>query len=173
MIHIVTGHVCSGKTTYVRNNAVRGDVVIDIDRIALALSTEDTRHHEYEQHVADIAKAARWAAIDKAIRLHRDATFNVWIIHAYPDERDDATYRRIGATRHDLEVDADELRFRAKNERPERIQKLLEQRLEDERKSAVFSGKTHEKTRVFPAKNAVFCAGCRGVGSAGNLPSTP
>lgn len=58
MITVVIGHVCSGKTTYVLANARRGDVIIDMDRMAHAMTTDDTPDHDYPQHVADIAKAA-------------------------------------------------------------------------------------------------------------------
>jgi AAA domain-containing protein len=35
---IVCGPPCSGKTTYVRNSAVPGDVIIDLDQIRMSLS---------------------------------------------------------------------------------------------------------------------------------------
>ena len=66
MIHVVTGHVCSGKSTYVRNHAKPGDIVIDMDRIALALSVEGTPHHDYPRHVVDVVRAARLEAMDAA-----------------------------------------------------------------------------------------------------------
>lgn len=129
VIHVVTGHVCSGKSTFVRERAKAGDVIIDMDRIALALTTEGTHHHDYPQHVAEIAKAARWAAIDQAARLHRAGSFDLWIIHAYPEDKDWTTYRRMGATTYVMEADHDTLRRRAEAERPARVRRLLEERL--------------------------------------------
>lgn len=129
MITVVIGHVCSGKTTYVLANARRGDVIIDMDRLAHAMTTDDTPDHDYPQHVADIAKAARWSAIDEAIRRHRAGGFDLWVIHAYPDEKDLAVYRRCGATIHEVEADATTLRLRASIERPARVRRLLEERL--------------------------------------------
>lgn len=129
MITVVVGHVCSGKSTYVMANARRGDVIVDMDRMALALTTDDTPHHDYGQHVAEIAKAARWAAIDEAIRRHRAGGFDLWVIHAYPDKKDMAIYRRCGARIHEIEADAATLRLRASVERPARVRRLLEERL--------------------------------------------
>lgn len=130
MIHVVTGHVCSGKSTFVREHARRGDVVIDLDVIAAALTTEDTPDHDYPQHVAQVAIVARAAAIDEAIRRSRaSGGFDVWLIHAYPEDRDWATYRRLGAATYEMEADAQTLRDRAAQARPERVRRLLEDKL--------------------------------------------
>lgn len=149
MIHVVTGHICAGKSTYVRQHAEPGDVVIDLDRIALAISHEDTEHHEYPTHIADIARLVRWFAIDEAIRLHRRASWDLWIIHAYPSEDDMARYRRMGAAVAEITADERTLRTRALNERPARAQQTLE--------------------RMLRAKTTAT----EGVGSAGRLPICP
>ena len=49
MLTIVTGPPCGGKTTHIANHAHPGDIIIDLDRIALALTTDDTTHHYYGQ----------------------------------------------------------------------------------------------------------------------------
>lgn len=126
MIRVVTGHICAGKSTYVREHAKPADVVIDLDRIALALASEGTPHHDYPPHVQEIARAARWFAIDEAARRHRGGGFDVWIIHAYPEPRDYATYARLGASVKRIEAAADVLRVRAAAERPPRARQTLE-----------------------------------------------
>ena len=108
MIHIVTGHICSGKTTFVREHARRGDVIIDLDLLA---------------------HAARWHAIDASVRLHSPGAFDVWIVHAYPEPRDYVTYRRMAATWHEIEAEPGTLRDRAARERPGRFLRVLEARL--------------------------------------------
>ena len=151
MIHVVTGHVCSGKSTFVREHAQPGDVVIDLDRIALALTTEGTPDHDYPHHVAQVAIAARYAAIDEAIRRSRaEGGFDVWLIHAYPDDRDWATYRRVGAAVYAMEADACTLRQRAADARPERVRRLLEERLEDKQKPLFYREKQHKKHAFSP-----------------------
>ena len=129
MIHIVTGHICSGKTTFVREHARRGDVIIDMDLLAHAMTTDDIADHDYPDHVGEIARAARWHAIDAAVRLHSSGTFDVWIVHAYPEARDYVTYRRMAATWHEIEAEHGTLRDRATRERPERFRRVLEARM--------------------------------------------
>ena len=129
MIHIVTGHICSGKTTFVRENARRGDVIIDMDLLAHAMTTDDIADHDYPEHVGDIARAVRWHAIDAAVRLHSSGSFDVWIVHAYPEARDYVTYRRMSATWHEIEAEPGTLRDRTARERPGRFRRVLEQRL--------------------------------------------
>lgn len=130
MIHVVTGHICSGKTTWVRDHAGPGDVVIDFDLIAAALSPAGTSDHDWPQPVADIARAVRWMAIDEAVRLHaRRLVPNVWIVHAYPSADDLAKYRRLGAGLREQICDPATLRARAATERPPRMRQELERRL--------------------------------------------
>jgi hypothetical protein len=129
VIHIVTGHICSGKTTFVREHARRGDVIIDMDLLAHAMTTDDIADHDYPDHVGEIARAARWHAIDAAVRLHSSGTFDVWIVHAYPEARDYVTYRRMSATWHEIEAEPGTLRDRAARERPGRFRRVLEARL--------------------------------------------
>ena len=148
MINVVTGHICSGKSTFVRERARHGDVIIDLDVIAHALSAEATPDHDYPQHIAYVAMAARYAAMDEAIRRSRaDGGFDVWIIQAYPEDRDRATYRRIGAATYHIEADPRTLRERAAAGRPARVRRILEQRLEDGVGSAAglkTDGRPHE-----------------------------
>lgn len=129
MIHVVIGHICSGKSTYVRERAKDEDVVIDLDRIALALAAEGTTHHDYPDHIKQISRGLRWWAIDDAVRLNRRASWDVWIIHAYPSDEDLARYRRLGAAIKVMEADADTLRARASTERPPAMRQELEHRL--------------------------------------------
>jgi hypothetical protein len=130
VIHVVVGHICSGKSTWVREQAGPDDVVIDFDRIALALATEGTRHHEYTQAIRDIVRVVRWFAIDEAVRAHRFGNPpNVWIIHAYPTDNDLARYRRLGAAIKETTAEPDTLVERAASERPASMQAELARRL--------------------------------------------
>lgn len=132
MIRVIAGHICSGKSWHVRENAKPGDVVIDLDRLALAMSVEGTNHHDYPQHIIEVARAARWYAMDKAAALHKFGAFDVWIIHAYPTPNDLAIYRRAGATIKYIETDNKTLLDRAKNQRPPRAVDELVRRLSSE-----------------------------------------
>lgn len=130
MIHVVAGHICSGKSTWVREQAGPDDLVVDLDRIALALAPEGTPHHGYSIAVREVARAVRWLAIDQAVRLHRRREIaEVWIVHAYPSEDDMARYHRLGAAIKTLRADAATLRARAESERPPAMRAELERRL--------------------------------------------
>lgn len=119
MIRVVTGHICSGKSSFVRQHAAPGDVVIDCDRIALAVAPEGTPPYGFADHHREVARRTRWHAIDEAVRLHRrPGGFDVWIVHAYPSADDVAKYRRLGATVREMTADADTLLARAATYRP-------------------------------------------------------
>jgi hypothetical protein len=97
MITIVTGPPCGGKTTYVRENAKKGDVVIDMDRLALALTTEGIDDYTYSESVRSIAIVARKAAVRQAIILSQGQREQTWIIHTDPSTSDRYTYKMAGA----------------------------------------------------------------------------
>ena len=131
MIRLITGHICSGKSTWVREHAVAGDVVIDLDRIAIAISAECTTHHEYSDTVRELARSVRWSLVNAAARLHLHSGggWDLWIVHAYPSETDVANYRRVGAIVKEMRAEPEVLMQRAALERPERMQKVLEEML--------------------------------------------
>lgn len=97
MIQIVTGPPCGGKTTYVKERAKPNDVIIDMDVIALALTTEGTEPYTYSDQVRRVAFRARQAAVSEAlITAQGERYLNVYIIHTdpLPDQR--AFYRAMG-----------------------------------------------------------------------------
>lgn len=119
MIRVVSGHICSGKSTFVRQHAAASDLVIDCDRLALALAPEGTEPYGFAAHHREVARRTRWHAIDEAVRLHRKpGGFDVWIVHAYPSPDDLARYRRLGASIREMEAEPDLLIERAKASRP-------------------------------------------------------
>lgn len=137
MIHVVTGHICSGKSTYVKSQAKRGDVVIDYDRIALALGPEDTPQHDYPEAIRALAAFVRQAAIDDAMSLaKRGRLANVWIIHAYPSDSELMKYRRAGARIIEVECDEKTLIERAEKQRPLHARIELQRRLATPRKAS-------------------------------------
>lgn len=93
-VTIVVGPPAAGKSTYVREHATTGDVVIDLDEIARAIMPiEPTATHVYPMHVRHVAIGMRKAAIDRATRLSERCT--VWIIHAVPSPDQLEEYRRL------------------------------------------------------------------------------
>lgn len=111
---VVTGPPAAGKTTYVAEHAKPGDIRIDLDHIANTLAGEDQGNHEHAVHVLAVAKAARKAAIDAAMK--QDCT--VWLIHTKPTPRQLGNYRDLGATIHTIDPGKDVVMKRCKQERP-------------------------------------------------------
>ena len=89
---IVMGPPASGKTTWVREHAKPGDVVIDFDVIARALGADpDAPEYAHPSHINWIAQGARKAAIERGMRLAARVT--VYVIHALPSAKDLDDYR--------------------------------------------------------------------------------
>jgi hypothetical protein len=97
MITVVTGAPCSGKSTYVREHARSGDVIIDMDRIALALTTDDVGDHAYSAEVRRVAIETRAAAVKAAFKIAGVARANIWVIHTQPDGDALRNYRLVSA----------------------------------------------------------------------------
>jgi hypothetical protein len=118
-IVVVMGPTCGGKTTHVLERAVLGDIVIDLDLIARALSGGilDDRSHVYPQHVRHVAIGARKAAIDRATRLTNTGA-TVWIIHADPSPEDLETYRFLRYEVVTIDPGRDVVEARVAAERP-------------------------------------------------------
>lgn len=91
---VITGPPASGKSSYVTEHAKRGDIVIDLDRIAAALMPGDvTDRHDYPPHIRNLAIGARKAAIARALRTRYPCT--VWLIHAVPARDQLQQYARL------------------------------------------------------------------------------
>lgn len=120
VIHVVMGPPAAGKTTLVLERARQGDIIIDLDALAAALTPIPAdSSHTYPEHVWNVAIGARTTAIDRAIRTA--ARCHVWIIHAIPHPNQLAEYR---ALRYDLIVvdpGREVVEQRARTMRPRRM----------------------------------------------------
>lgn len=130
MITVVTGAPCSGKSTFVNQNARTGDCIIDMDRIALALTTSDVRPYEYNEKLRKVAQSARQAAVKTAMMLAQGERYwGLWIIHTDPEPDIRAMYRSLGARLVEMQVSKNVCLERLK-ERPEINQKLSRELIE-------------------------------------------
>jgi predicted ABC-type ATPase len=123
MLYIITGPPCVGKSTWVRSKAQPGDIVIDLDRIALSITAEETPHHEYPAHIRKAAIIIRRTAVE--IALGYSLKGNSYIIHAKPTSKAMGRYKKRNAIMVELEAPFNVLMERAKAERPPHIWKTL------------------------------------------------
>lgn len=131
MIVVVTGPPCGGKSTYIQANAKSGDVIIDMDRIALALTTDDTKNHAYSQAVRYIAMEARKAAVKEALYQCADRRGpTAWIIHTDPSPDERSQYRLRNAQIVEINPGKEVCLERAK-ERPEVNQPIAKKVIND------------------------------------------
>jgi hypothetical protein len=95
-VYVVTGPPAAGKSAYVQLNAGPADVVVDLDRLLVALAGPGVdRPADADPQVRPIAAAARESAIRAAMRAGNGVT--VWIVHALPTSAQLAAYRAVGA----------------------------------------------------------------------------
>ena len=118
-LYLITGPPAAGKSTYVREHAKHGDITIDYDHIASALTPPGADTHEQPQHIKAVTKAARQAAIDTA--LNHTNTCDVYIIHSMPSPRLLTEYQRRGAQVVTIDPGPDVVLTRCKAERPWRM----------------------------------------------------
>lgn len=115
MLTVITGPPCSGKTTWAMANAGRADVVIDLDRMAVAMAGTDADPQRHDPVVYRIAQRARWAAIQEALRYVDKA--DVYIVHTQPTAQARARYEQAGARIITLDPGRDVTLDRCKRER--------------------------------------------------------
>ena len=118
-VTVVTGPPAAGKTTHVRQHAQPGDVIIDYDHLANALSGQDEDNHDHPAHIQAITRAARQAALDAAV----NTSARVWLIHAMPSKKQQANYSARGAEIITIDPGKDVVMKRIKTERPARMAK--------------------------------------------------
>jgi hypothetical protein len=120
VLYVVTGPPAAGKSTWCSEHARPEDAIIDFDLIANALTPprEGGNTHDHSDAVKAVAKAARQAAIDKALTLN---DCDVYLIHSTPSDALLDRYRRIGAQVVTIDPGRDVVMSRCKTERPRRI----------------------------------------------------
>jgi len=163
-IIVVTGPPAAGKTTYIREHKQHGDVIIDYDEIANTLAGNDADNHEHEPHIKAVTKAARQAAIDKAIDKH-DGSFTVWIIHSTPSPAQVKKYKTAGADIMTIDPGKDIVMRRCKQQRPEYMLKIAADWYAKQSKAAKTTtrrgyGQAHQKQRGILLAQLVDGAPC-------------
>lgn len=116
MLYLVVGPPAAGKTTWVRQQAQKGDIIVDYDAIAAVLTPLQPGDRDIPVAVAAATKAARRAAIDAAMPFADSV--DVYVIHATPSNRMVAFYERHGARVVTIDPGERVVLQRCKDERP-------------------------------------------------------
>lgn len=95
MLYVITGPPAAGKSSWIAARARPSDIVIDLDRITMALSGPGAPQWNQDKTLVKVAQRARFAAIDEAVK-HREET-DVYLIHTMPSAKAEARYLRLGA----------------------------------------------------------------------------
>ena len=117
MLYVVTGPPAGGKSTWVRGRAKPGDVVVDYDLLAGALSgPHQGDPHDHPEVIRQVAFRARTAAIREALRhIHK---VDVYVIHSMPKPEWMTTYQQHGAEIVTIDPGRDVVMQRIAQERP-------------------------------------------------------
>jgi len=120
-ITVIIGPPCAGKSTYAKDNAKDGDVVVDYDLIAQALGAK--KPHESHGSVRELALTVRWVVVDRIIEgIDADS----WIIHTAPGKNLIDQYVNAGAVFKLVEPSMDTCIERAINDgRPEGTEEAI------------------------------------------------
>ena len=111
---IVGGPPCAGKSTWIRERAQAGDIVVDFDLLTNALTFGGVAGQEYSEDVGWVAVGARRGAVRAALSVPRSV--DVWIIDTDADQKE-----YPGAEVVILDPGMDVCLDRAQTQRPERI----------------------------------------------------
>jgi len=125
MLRVLVGPPASGKTTHALTHAREGDIIIDYDRLAQALTTPGAPTHQHPNHLNAVTRAARNAAIDTAIR--QAATVDVWLIHSNPGPDRLRHYEQHGAEIIVIDPGRDIVIARCIKERPRRMLAVVDE----------------------------------------------
>ncbi|WP_411090803.1 AAA family ATPase [Streptomyces sp. 049-1] len=132
MLYVITGPPAGGKSSYVAAHATARDIVIDLDRIATALTGPGAPQWNQGVVVQRVAQRARFAAIDEAVK-HLDDV-DVYLIHTMPSPQARARYRRLGARIVVVDPGEDVVRERVRAMRAEAMDRVVTRWYRDYRK---------------------------------------
>lgn len=92
---MVTGPPAGGKSTWVRAHAKPGDIIVDYDLLAAALTAPGADPHNDTRPVKYVTYRARSAAITEALK--HVSTVDVYVVHSLPPARVMAKYAEHNA----------------------------------------------------------------------------
>ena len=123
-IYIVYGSPCSGKSTYVKESALKEDLIVDIDKIYQAISVNEA--HDKSNRLTSNVFQIRDMLLD-AIRTRNGRWINAWIVGGYPLKMDrERLASTLGAELVFIEANKELCLARAESSRPNEYKKFIE-----------------------------------------------
>jgi len=120
VLYVVLGPPTAGKSTWVLQRATTYDIVIDYDRLAVALTGTGAHGHNHPSQLTAVVKKVRRAAIDAAVGYADQV--DVYVIHSKPGIDAMRRYQGLGAQIVVVDPGRDVVMARCKAERPWQLQ---------------------------------------------------
>lgn len=159
MIHVVTGPPCAGKSTYIREHAAEGDVVVDYDALAHALGRKEVHVASLDGSAPNIAAFEARAAVKRwAFNNYDSDSANVWIIETNLLPGLESIYERVGAEIVKLDTDMETcLQRAADDDRPPGTEDAIREWFDRQAPKGAFfmptkGGQMNLKTKTVEAK---------------------
>lgn len=97
-VYVVIGRPCSGKSTLVDGQRLPGDIVVDLDALAVAFGApSDHKRYDAPDGVRVVASAARRAAVTAALERSKHHGDRVWLVKTSLSTADVERFERYGA----------------------------------------------------------------------------
>ena len=122
-VYIVYGSPCSGKTTFVRENAGENDIILDIDNIYQCITVND--RYIKPERIRENVFGIRDCILDM-IKCRRGKWYTAWVIGSYPLLMERTRLETVlGAKSIFIDTDKETCLNRARD-RPKEYQRFVE-----------------------------------------------
>ena len=124
-VTVLWGPPLSGKSSYIRERAKTGDVVIDMDRIVNAMTVDAPSHFEMPQPMREPVFNARRAAIDAVFKEAASPDLTAWVIDSGADDARLSEWEAAGADVVRLVMSREDALAEAQRVRPQSVPQVI------------------------------------------------
>jgi hypothetical protein len=124
-VTVLWGPPLSGKSSYIRDRARTGDVVIDMDRIVAAMTVDAPSHFEMPQPMREPVFNARRAAVDAVFKEAASPDLTAWVIDSGADDARLSEWEAAGADVVRLVMSREDALAEAQRVRPQSVPQVI------------------------------------------------